>query len=361
MGYALKKRGKECIERHRAFWENDSIGVPLVFAIAENPEFIPKPWVSQKTRKEWDLFPDWHVNRVNNYLNGTCFLADAIPVASLTVGLDITNTAVLAGGDYDYSSTQNFIDFKSGGFKLDNPIPLFTPNNALVKDLECCYDKVIHTVKDRAMVNTPTTLDALSSIYGMCGSKTLLTDLVCKKKLIKKRVEEMTEVYLQFYDYFYAYLKEKGYGESASWFQVFAEGKFESVRCDFSVMISEDMFKEFVIPELVQVCDHMDYSMFNMCSVKHARFVDALADIQSLTGIFWNPEPYIEGVKDYLHVLKKIKKRGLCLEVVCHSVEDAVIVARELGPDGLYVFFEKKFNTCVQAQEAIDKVYGACR
>ncbi|WP_459917632.1 hypothetical protein [Desulfocicer niacini] len=301
------------------------------------------------------------MNRVDNYLNGTCFLADAMPVASLMVGLGITNTTVLAGGDYDYSSTQDFIDFRPGKFTLDNPVPFFNPDNALVKDLKCCYEKVIQNVKHNALVNTPTTLDALSSIYGMCGSETFLKDLICKKEIIKKRVEEMTTVYLQFYDYFYAYLKEKGYGESASWFQVFAEGKFESIRCDFSVMISDEMFKEFVIPELVQICDHMDYSMFNMCSVKHARFVDALADIRSLTGIFWNPEPYIEGIKDYLHVLQKIKKRGLCLEIVCHSVEDAVIASKELGPDGLYLFFEKKFSTCEQAQEAIDKVHSTCR
>ncbi len=361
MTYGLKENESLCRTRHQAFWHNDSLGTPLVFALAEKPGFPPRPWQSPLPRKAWDLSPDWHVNMVENYLYGNCFCGDAMPVASLMVGLDIVNTTILAGGDYDYSSSNDFIGFQPGRFKLEETVAGFDPGHPLVQDLMACYDRVIQRVGQDALVNTPMTLDALSSLYAMCGSSTFLMDMLDKKELIKQRVREMTQTYLAFYDHFYDHLKVKGYGESASWFQVFAEGKFESVRCDFSLMLSPDLFDEFVMPELIQVCDHMDYTLFNMCSVQHARFLDQLATIPSLDGIFWNPEPYLDGIRGYLPVLQKIKEKGMCLEIVCHNVEDGVLAAKTLGPDGLYILFENRFKTPDDAQAAVERVWKACR
>lgn len=356
-----KKFDTESRLRHRAFWENSSAGVPLVYAVSNIPGFTPAPWNSSLPRKEWDLLPEWHLNQIDNFLEGTCFFGDAMPMASLMIGLDISNTAVLAGGDYDYSSTGDFIDFKTGGFDLEKPVSDFTPNHPLAVSLKQCYETIISHVRDRAFVNTPMTLDALSSLYGLRGSRTFLLDLKQKKDLVKQRGREMTAAYLGFYDYFYDFLVQNGHGVSGSWFQVFCEGKFESVRCDFSIMLSQEMFCEFVVPELLQVCDHMDHSLFNMCSVRHARFIEDLAAIPSLDGIFWNPEPYLEGVRDYLPILKKIKDKGMLLEIVCQRVDDAVLAARALGPDGLYLLFEPRFPSPDQARHAIDRVYNACR
>ncbi len=360
MSYTDKKNEALARRRHRAFWDNRSEGLPLVFAVANKPGFTQAPWSSPKKRKDWDLDPQWHMNMVENYLDGTCFLADAMPVASLMVGLDITNTAVLAGGDYDYTSTDNFIDFKPGRFSLEHPVHRFSQDHDLVKRLTACYDAVIGLVGKRALVNTPMTLDALSSLYGLCGSHSLLKALITRKEEVKQRVCEMTDTYLDFYDHFYDFLLDKGYGESASWFQVFCEGKFESVRCDFCLMLSPEMFQEFVIPEITRVCDHMDHTLFNMSSVKHARFIDDLAAIDTLDGIFWNPEPYLNGVGDYLEPLKEIKARGMLLEIVCQSTEQAVLAVQELGPDGLYLLIEPRFASPDEAKRAIEKIYNAC-
>lgn len=216
VNYKDKTNETECRQRHRLFWLNSSAGVPLVYAAAKNRHFTPVPWVSSLPRKSWDLLPDWHLNQIGNFLEGTLFLGDAMPVASLMVGLDITNTAVLAGGDYDYSSTGECIAFKPGSFDLFRPIRKFSKNHPLAEALKRCYQDVFSVVGNRACVNTPMTLDALSSLYGIRGSTALLLDLIKHKEHVRQRVREMTASYLAFYDYFYEYLKEHGYGESAS-------------------------------------------------------------------------------------------------------------------------------------------------
>ena len=358
--YALKENEKVVREGHRAFWKNESLGRPLIFAVANNNQNQPEKRILEPPSKERDLLPQWHVDRTKDYLDHTIFLADAMPIASLMVGLDITNTAILAGGDYNYGRLHDHIIYSKGTFDINKRIKPFNPNSDLVMKLKACYEAVISVVGNNACVNTPMTLDALSTLYQLHTPETFLKDLIRKPDLIKKRTRELTEEYLKFYDYFYNFLLTKGYGESSSWLQVFAEGKFESVRCDLSLMLSTEMFEELVLPEIEQVCDHMDYSLFNMSSVKHGRFVDSLAKIKSLNGIFWNPEPHFSSIQEYIHVLRRIKEKGLCLEIVCYTVEDAVYAARELGPNGLYLYLHLQSETMGQAEKAVNTIISAC-
>jgi hypothetical protein len=197
-------------------------------------------------------------------LLGTHFLAEAMPVASLMVGLDITNTATLMGCDYEYMENGEIIVFHRNKHILDAPVPAFSKEHFLVKGLHHCYQEIAKDVKNKAYVNTPMTLDALTTLSQLLGEDKLCVELYKRPQLVKKKVEQITELYLQFHDYFYNYLVELGYGESSSWFDIFAEGKFESVRCDFAVLISPVMFEQFVFPELKLVCSHMDYSLYNL-------------------------------------------------------------------------------------------------
>ncbi len=360
MKYTLKTCEEEARERHRAFWKGQSLGRPLIYATACDPEYKEIPWQSTAPRKVWDMDPLWHLNRVENSLSGIRFLGDAMPAASLMVGLDITNTVILAGGDYEYSPSGEQVYYNPGVFSLTEPVPLFRADHSLVTGLKACYDAVIPVVGNRAFVNTPMTLDPLSSLFSMMGND-LLRALIKRPELVQNRISELTTAYLDFYDYFYDYLEGLGYGESASWFNVFCEGKFESVRCDFTVMLSMPLFCEFAVPMLSRICGHMDRSLFNMSSVAHFRFSEALGGIDALDGFFWNPEPYLEGVKDYLPQLQHLKALKPCLELVCYSVEDAELATRTLGSDGLYIYFPEVFPSVSDAESAVSRIARAAK
>ena len=53
--YTLKQDEAVSRESHRAFWKNESLGVPLVFALANKEGFVPESWSSDLSRKEWEL------------------------------------------------------------------------------------------------------------------------------------------------------------------------------------------------------------------------------------------------------------------------------------------------------------------
>jgi hypothetical protein len=280
-----------------------------------------------------------------------------MPKASIMVGTDVTNTAVLIGGDYEYQYEEAIIT--PNAKVLDKPIPGFSKENVFVKELENCYYTVAEKIKNKAFVNTPMTLDALTTVSMLLSPLTLCRMIIDKPSRIKKWTRDITEMYLEFYDYFYDILKKLGYGESSSWLEMMAEGKLEHVRCDFAVMISQAMFDEFAIPDLDNICEHMDYTMFNMDSVCMTRFIDSLRKLKRLNGINWNPEPKESSIAKWIRVLRDIKDKNFCLQLQCSSIDEATFATKELGPDGLMLVLPR-FSNIEEAETAIRLIENIC-
>ena len=58
----------------------------------------------------------------------------------------------------------------------------------------------------------------------------------------------------------------------------------------------------------------------------------------------------------------------ICSNKICDTesrrwqrFDDAVLAARTLGPEGLYLMFAPRFSSPDQARHAVDRVYNACR
>jgi len=354
MQLTLKENEAEARERHRAFWHNNSLGRPALYVIAQNPTYWEAAWSKPEIdMKQRDLLPEWHVHQMQNFLNSQFFLAEAMPTASLVVGTDITNTAVLLGGDYEYYHGEAIIT--ENPELLNNVVTSFDREHFLVQALEECYYRLAGYVKDKAFVNTPMTLDALTTISMLLNPLKLCRELVLNPGKIKTWTRQITSMYLEFYDHFYALLQRMGYGESSAWMQVMAEGRFELLRCDFAVMISPAMFEEFALPDLRTISEHMEYSMYNLDSVCKVRFLDSLRKLGRLNGIYWNPEPKEADHRKWISTLRRIKELDFCLQVDCRTLDEAVFVSKELGPDGLLITLPA-FRSREEAEAAIEKI-----
>jgi hypothetical protein len=90
------------------------------------------------------------------------------------------------------------------------------------------------------------------------------------------------------------------------------------------------------------------------------RFLDQLCSLPRLTGIQWNPEPPAGSPVRWLDALREIRRRGLVLHVGCDTVEEAVVLTKELGPDGLLIILPR-FASLGKAEAAIAQVEQAVR
>ena len=77
-----------------------------------------------------------------------------------------------------------------------------------------------------------------------------------------------------------------------------APGRMSKLQCDFSAMISPEMFGEFMVPVLTEMTGRLDYCMYHWDGTGALAHHDHLLSIPRLSMIQWTPGA---GVEDVTH------------------------------------------------------------
>lgn len=361
MAYSYKQNEEEARRRLRAFWAGSSLGRPALHVLARKEGFREQVWDSEgRARKKWDLIPDYYITGAQNKLEAYEFMAEAMPAVDLSWGADISLNALLAGGEYDYDGNgQAWVGERPE--LLDFPIASFDRSHPFVSGLEKCYEAVGKAIGGKAFINPPILLDALTTLSLLRTADRLCMDLYDQPDKVKEWCSAATTVFIDCYEHFYKKLNGMGYTETATWLNTMAEGRFEAVQCDFAVMLSPEMFGEFVLPDLSRTVEYLDFSLYHLDGTSQLRFLDQLRSMPRLSGIQWNPEPTAGPALEWVDTLRDILKRGFCLHISCDSVEEAAALTKELGPDGLMLNFNHPFDSVGEAEKAIEAIEKASK
>ena len=128
-------------------------------------------------------------------------------------------------------------------------------------------------------------LDALAAIRGI---ENLLMDLIECPEKIKRALDDVNLAYSQALDEYDKLLDTKTYGSINSE-GFYTPGRHSRPQCDMSVMISEDMFKEFVIPALEYEASKVDAFVYHLDGPDAIKHLEALCAIENLDLITWVP------------------------------------------------------------------------
>ena len=352
--YEYKPDDAETRSRLRAFWQGESFGDrPALLAFARNKTFVPTPWQGPAlTRKQKDFDPDWHAwSQCENVRSYDCF-AEATPSVNVNVGGLLTVLAVLAGGDYEYHDSawiQPWPDV------LDNPVPQFDPACDAVRKWTACYRKLAEAVGSDAHVNPPVQIDALTTLSMFIGPDALCVSLLEEPEKVKRWTRDATSLYIACTDYFSRLLNGLGHAGSTSWLGTYSEGNMDAVQCDFAVMLSPEMFGEFVMPDLRRTTAFMRDALYHLDGTEQMRFIEQIASSPNLRGIQWNPAKHALHPSEHMAHFKRIRELGLSLFTWVESVEHAVYITEQLGPDGLCLGLPR-FETEPEARAAIAAV-----
>ena len=74
---------------------------------------------------------------------------------------------------------------------------------------------------------------------------------------------------------------------ASPWGPTWAPGPTYMLQSDFSYMISPNMFREFVLPDLKACCDHLEYAFYHLDGVGELPHLDDMLAIPNLHGIQW--------------------------------------------------------------------------
>jgi len=340
-------------EHLRAFWAGSSLGRPALGLAFADQTVTPEPWPGPAlTEKERDLLPDWHALSARNNVRRMRFAAEGMPGYHVFWGSFLTTLAVLAGGEYTYHDSAWILPIPD---LYTRPLPVFDPAHPVAVALAACYRRMVAEVGTAGFVTPPLMMDGLSTLSLFRGTDQLCMDMVDEPEMVRRWSDALTTLYIDIYEYYYQLI---GAERSLCFFGPMAEGRSEGVQCDFAVNLSPAMYEAFVYPDLRRVTDYFDFSLYHLDGTCQLRFLDHLRAMPGLNGIQWNPETTAGSPIHWLDALREIRRRRFSL-MIWVNVEEAVILTRELGPDGLFLQLTD-VDSEARAEEAIAAVSAAC-
>jgi len=173
-------------------------------------------------------------------------------------------------------------------------------------------------------------LDILASLR---STNRLLYETVDAPVEIDRLAADITQHWLRCFDELHEMTDATGRGHTAPCGGLWSPKRAYTLQCDFSYMISPDMFSRWVLPDLSACCDHLDHSFYHLDGPGELAHLDLLCGMENLGGIQWIPGAGQRATADWPEVLGRIRAAGkLCQAFV--TPEGALKVVREHGGKG---------------------------
>ncbi|MBN2308908.1 MAG: hypothetical protein JXR94_08065 [Candidatus Hydrogenedentes bacterium] len=317
--------------RLTAWWNGEDIGRPALHITAPRPEPIediprmPEPdgWLTHYSTSNFD----YRVNLSARECINTYYLAEAVPVSSPDLAPNCLALYLGCKG-VDMKDTvwcEPFIeDPESAQFAYD-------PDNFYWDFTLRLAREQLRIGKGKFLLQFPDLIEAIDTLAAMRGSQELLMDLVERPEWIHRCMRTLTDLYFRYYDVLYDLLRDEAGG---SYWWAWAPGRMAKFQCDFSAMISPDMFGEYMVPVLNEMCERVSYCMYHWDGPGAIPHLDHILSIPSLDMVQWTAGAGNPGTDDprwwpLYHRIVDAGKKVYCSQ--CWSADSLKALRREFG------------------------------
>lgn len=185
--------------------------------------------------------------------------------------------------------------------------------------------------KGKFMQQFPDLIEGLDTLAAMRGTEELLFDLVENPDWVHSCMRQITDRYFRYYDVFYDMMRDE-VGGSIFW--CWAPGRMAKFQCDFSAMISPEMFGEFMVPVLNEMTERVSYCMYHWDGPGAIPHHDHLLGIPNLDMLQWTPGAGASTAADpiWWPMHHKTIDAGKKLYIGVVNKEELLALKKEFGP-----------------------------
>jgi len=324
------------IERDYAAWWAGELDRPLLYLTGSEPG---APSSGGFLTHYPDLSPGELCERYHRFLAAQRFYADAFPFWFINFGAGALAAFVGANVHPD----DNTVWFEpTEALPIKDIDPVFDPHGAWWRRVvDVTQAAVEYWDGTLAVSHTDLggTLDVLASLRTTEG---LLMDLVDAPEEVERAAWKISDIWRDCYDRLDRIIRPACPGTCA-WARNWSPQRTYMLQCDFCYMISPDMFRRFVLPELTAVCDSLDHAFYHLDGVGAVPHLDMMLDIPTLRGVQWIPGDGKPPAAEWPDLLRRIRDRGKLCQIFC-SPEGALNVVRELGGKGFQLLVGGNFS-----------------
>ena len=331
---------QETIKRYEAFWNGGMTDRPIVCVTAPNPEYKDTPHYTDNyyTRMHNDL--DETVNQLISNAQKTLYMGEAMPQSYLSFGCD--EMAAFCGGETLYFQGGNHDTNWSKPFVTDwEPIlPLSVKeDNALWLRMQKLMDKCAEAMQGKMLFRSIDLHSNLDLLLAMRGGEMLCLDLIDRPEIIEKALEQSIEVFEYFYD-----KTAKKYNLPG------INGMY--LQCDFSCMISSQMFRRFALPYLEREAEYNNGRIiYHWDGVTALTHTDDLIASKGLYVLEFVPGTGNGTHSDFLDLYAKVQKGGKAVSV-WGNIDEIKYMHKYLRPDK--TMYRTHAGTIREAEELLE-------
>ena len=151
-------------------------------------------------------------------------------------------------------------------------------------------------------------IDALAHIR---GTENLLVDMLSEPDFVTEATRRITDAWIETQTEYFEVVKENNFGGSShSWMQLWCPQRHLQLQCDYSCMISPQMYEKFVLPELEATSSAFEHCTYHLDGIEQKRHLDLILSVKNIDNIQWTRVAGQPKTSESIEALIKIQKAG---------------------------------------------------
>lgn len=306
-GEGYKVNMEAAKEKFRNYWAHKNTGRPLMCVIARRPEVeqysdgtpVEGGYLDQICQGKYYNMPEelkWKdmedkyqnpqriVDRYRYFCETHAFLGESFP--NLNIDFGPGSLASYLGSEIGFKEDtvwfNKCLDSWDGVPKLtfDPENKWFKKHIQLAKDCQALAG-------DDSYVDMPDLMENIDVLASLRGAQDILFDLLDEPEMIGERIQEVTDIYYEYYDRFYDIIKDEEGGNAYTVFQIWGPGRTVKLQCDFSAMMSPEDFRKYIQPSLRTQSENVDHVLYHLDGPAAIKHMDALMEIDGIDALQW--------------------------------------------------------------------------
>lgn len=321
------------------FWARENYDRPILYITAPKDKRSQSPISNHRTKKERWMDTEFVLERENWRMQNTVYLGEAFPALNPDLGPDFF--AACYGTELEFGETTSWAKpWITDEILETNPEFLWDEKNEYYKKILELTKAAVEDGKDKYLVGITDIHPGGDGLVSMRGPQNLCYDTLDEPEFLKEGVEKLLPGFKRLYGELYEIATKYQRG-STCWMGIWHPERWYPVSCDFSCMISTEMFEELLIEEIEKEIQYLDASMYHLDGPDALKHLDRLLQIPSLNGIQWVYGAGNPTASHWIPELKKIQAAGKCVQVNV-APEELEIMLNELPPEGMMYMIEAR-------------------
>ena len=290
-------------KKYNAFWEHESIDRCLMYVEvgdgnmlaynsinAEQDEkfanMSPEEREAAELKRNWTDI-DYRVKLEGLRTSATKYYGDAFPSVFTNFGPGSLSACI--GGGFDLAPNTIWFDCNPAiqdwgnlpKIELDRDSEMWKLQDAFTRQLcEKGKGKYYTSIADIG--------GSLDIIASLRGSQTLLYDMYDHHDDVAQLLERIKPMWIDAYNHLTDIIFANRDGMT-SWQPLWCKDRYYPLQCDFSAMISPDMFDDLVLPDLKWQSEFLDHSIYHLDGPGELPHLDSILSLPKLDAIQWVP------------------------------------------------------------------------